>query len=157
MPHMLKTHAIEFFNMIVVEAIEDLTSRFAGADEAHLTQSAQLMRHGGLGHVQFFGKRADAHLAIEEQGDDPHAAGVAEGAEQFGELNGFEFGEFHIIEYLSKRSYITSGNKPCQVIGFAPLNVLRKSFVDQTFSTLLIKPNNTGIIQRPRRGQMILD
>lgn len=81
MLYMLKTHAIEFFNMIVVEAIEDLPACFTRADEAHLPQSAQLMRHGGFGHVQFFGKRADAHLAIEEQGDDPHAAGVAEGAE----------------------------------------------------------------------------
>ena len=98
MLHMLKTHAIKFFDVIVVEAIEDLPAIFPRPHETHLTQSAQLVRHGGFGHVQLLGKRADAHLAIEEQGDDPHAAGVAEGAEEFGKLNGFEFGEFHNIE-----------------------------------------------------------
>jgi len=82
----------------------------------HLTQSTQLMGYGGLAHCESISQRADAHLSFDKQGDNPHAAGVAEGAEELGKLNGFEFGEFHgfIVEYMNKYSYIIVKEKDCQ-------------------------------------------
>jgi hypothetical protein len=79
--------------MLIMKCVKDLPPFFARADEAHLAQSSQLMRHGGLGHFESFRQSADAHLAL----DDSHAAGVTEGAEKFSKLDGFEFGEFHNI------------------------------------------------------------
>ena len=78
--------------MVVVDRIKDLPARFARADEMHLAQPAQLMRDGGFGHAEPIGNRADAHFPVDELGDDADAARVAEGAEEFGELDGFEFG-----------------------------------------------------------------
>jgi hypothetical protein len=92
---MIKPHAVEFVDVLVFERVKNLPSFFARADEAHLAQSAQLMGYGGLGHIESFGQGADTHLAFDEQGDNPHAAGVAEGAEKFSKLDSFEFGEFH--------------------------------------------------------------
>ena len=62
-----------------------------------MPQPTQLMRNGGFGHCKSIGQRADAHLAFQQKGDDPDAAGVAEGAEELSKLNGFEFGEVHNI------------------------------------------------------------
>ena len=65
--------------------------------QVHLAQSAQLVRDGRFGHVQPFCQWADAHLAFDQKRENPHAAGIAEGAEEFSELDGFEFTEFHDI------------------------------------------------------------
>lgn len=82
-------------DVIVVERVEDLPARFARADEAHVAQSAQLVRDGRVGHAESLGEDAHAFFAVHEQGNEADAAGVAEGAEEFGEFDGFEFGQFH--------------------------------------------------------------
>jgi len=97
MHYMIEPHAVEFLDVLVFERVKNLSSFFARADDAHLAQSAQLMGYGGLSHIESFGQRADTHLAFDKQGDDSHADGVAEGAEKFSKLNGFEFCEFHNV------------------------------------------------------------
>jgi hypothetical protein len=81
--------------MVIVERVKDLPPVFACADEVHLTQPAQLMRHGRLSHFEFFGESADTHFTFHQKGDKADAAGIAEGAEEFSKFDGFEFGEFH--------------------------------------------------------------
>ncbi len=81
--------------MVVVYRVKDLPARFARTDEMHLPQPAQLMGDGGFGHTESIRKGAHALFAVHEQGDETDAARVAEGAEEFGEFDGFEFGEFH--------------------------------------------------------------
>ena len=78
--------------MLIIKSVEDLPASFSRADQMHLPQAAQLMRHCGFAHREPFGQRADAHLAFQQEGDDPHTAGIAQGAEEFSKLNGFEFG-----------------------------------------------------------------
>ena len=90
-------HAIQLLDVFNFKFVKNLSSFFSRADNAHLTQSAQLMRYGGFGHFEFFGKHADAHLAFAYYGDDSDAACIAESAEEFGKLDGFEFCEFHIV------------------------------------------------------------
>jgi len=59
------------------------------------------MRNGRLGHFKAFCQSADAHLSFNEQGDDANAAGVTEGAKEFGELNGFKFLYFSYAQPIS--------------------------------------------------------
>lgn len=56
-----------------------------------MPQPAQLMRNGRFAHGESFCQRADAQLAFQQKGNDAHAAGVAEGAEELGQLDGLEF------------------------------------------------------------------
>ena len=73
-----------------------------------MPQTAQLMRHRGFAHREPICQRANAHLAFEQKSNDAHTAGVAEGAKEFCKLNGFEFSELHLYEYMNKYSYINS-------------------------------------------------
>ena len=83
--------------MVIFDGVEDLPARLARADKVHLSQPAQLMRDGGLGHAEVFCQSIDAHFPVHELGNDAHAAGITEGAEEFSKLNRFEFVEFHDI------------------------------------------------------------
>lgn len=105
---MVETHVVQFGYMVIVYAVENLPARFSSTHKPHLPQSAQLMRDSRLCHFESLRQSAYAHLAFDEQGNNPHAACVAEGAKEFGKLDGFEFGEFHVltIEYMNKYSYI---------------------------------------------------
>lgn len=70
--------------MVIVQCVKDLSARFSGADEMHLTQSTQLMRDGGFGHAESIRNGADGHFPADEQRNDADAARVAEGTEEFG-------------------------------------------------------------------------
>src|SRR5262245_65162791 len=83
--------------MIISERIKDLPACLPCTQEVHVTQSAQLMRYGGFAHCESHCQRTNAHLTFEQQGNDAYAAGVAESAEEFRKLDGFEFGEFHCM------------------------------------------------------------
>ena len=78
----------EFDDVVVVQADEHIASPLAGADDAFVAQSAQLVRDGGFGQSQPRDEFADAHLPIHERADDAHARGVAEGLEEAGEAGG---------------------------------------------------------------------
>lgn len=106
MLHVFKSPPEQLGNMFVIEAVENLPPYLTGAHDALQAQSAQLMRDGGRAHLEFLCQHADAHFVFDERGNDPHAAGVAESAEQVGESGGFKFGQGHdIVEYMNKRSY----------------------------------------------------
>ena len=83
--------------MFIVKSVEDLPASFPRADQMHLPQPAQLMRHSGFAHCESFRQRANAHLAFKQESNDAHAAGVTEGAEEFSKLDSFEFGKLHNI------------------------------------------------------------
>ena len=83
--------------MIVRERVEDLPARFAGANEMHLPQPTQLVRYRRFAHCESICQGANAHLALEQNGNNAHAAGIAEGAEEFRKLDRFEFGQFHLM------------------------------------------------------------
>jgi hypothetical protein len=82
-------------DMVIVYGVKDLPARFARADKVHLAQTAQLVGDGGFGHAESIGKGADALFAVHKQGNEADAVRVAEGAEEFGKFDGFEFGKFH--------------------------------------------------------------
>lgn len=106
MLHVFESPAEQLGDMFIVERIEHLPPILAGAHDALEAQSSQLVRDGGGAHLEFLRQRADAHFVFEKCGNDPHAAGIAERAEQVGESGGFKFGQGHeIIEYMNKRSY----------------------------------------------------
>ena len=94
---MVQSQCEQARDVVIFDGVEDLPARLARADEMHLTQPAQLMRDSGLSHAEPFGEGADAHFPVHELGNDADAAGIAEGAEEFGKLDGFEFVEFHNI------------------------------------------------------------
>jgi hypothetical protein len=83
--------------VIIVQTVKDLPACFSRAYKMHLPESAQLMGDGGFSHFESIRQRADAHLTFDQDGDNPYTASVTESAEQFGKLDGFEFGKFHNI------------------------------------------------------------
>ena len=97
MVYMLQPEAIEFCNVVVVKRVKDLASILAAAHQAQLTQSAQLMRDSGLGHLELRRELTDVHFAFQQNGNDPQASWVAEGAEQVGQMGGRVFFKYHNI------------------------------------------------------------
>src|SRR4026208_1846018 len=83
--------------VIVIQGVKDLPAGFSGAEQMHVPQSTQLMGNGGFGHCKSLCQCADAPLAFQQKSNDAYATGVAQGAEELSQLNGFEFGEFHNI------------------------------------------------------------
>jgi hypothetical protein len=67
--------------MVIVERVKDLPPIFASSQEFHLAQSAQLMRHGRLGHAELRRDLAHVHFTIKQNGNDPQAGRVAQGGE----------------------------------------------------------------------------
>ena len=80
-------------DVIVIEAIKDLPPLFARPDETHLSQSAHVVRNRRLADADGFGQCAHVPLAIRQRLNDTHAAGVAEGPDQFSHLRGGAFVE----------------------------------------------------------------
>ena len=76
-----------------VQAVKDLSSLFVCFYEPHLAQGSHMMRNGRLAQASRFGQRAHVLLAFGQHGDDAHAAGVAERAEQFRHVGGGMFVE----------------------------------------------------------------
>lgn len=95
MLHVIETHAIEFRHMVIIQGVKHLSPLLATAHEAHLTQSAQLMRDGRLGHLELRGNLAHVHFAFEQNGNDPQARRVAESAKQVSQMGGGRFFEEH--------------------------------------------------------------
>ncbi len=81
MLNMVKPEGKQARYVVVIEAVKNLPACFSGADEVHLSQSTHLVGYSRLGHFESCRESADAHLSFDEQGNNPHAAGVAEGAE----------------------------------------------------------------------------
>lgn len=84
--HMLKPHAVESGNMVIIERVEDLAAFLAASDEAHLAQPAQLMGYGRFSHRESVCNITDVHFAIEQNGNDPQAGRVTEGTEQVSQV-----------------------------------------------------------------------
>ena len=88
MLHVIKTHAIEFRNMVIVKRIIDLPPLLAGTDQFHMPQSTQLMRYRGLGHGKLRRDITHVHLPFEQNGNDTQTRRVTEGAEQISQVCG---------------------------------------------------------------------
>ena len=93
MRYVVESHAIELRHMVIVQSIVNLPSILAAAYKPHLTQSAQLMRNGRLGHSELNCDLTDIHFAFKQNGYDPQARRVAEGAEQVSQMGGGLFFE----------------------------------------------------------------
>ena len=98
-----------------IQAVKDLSPLFTRLYEPHLPQRAHVMRNRRLAQANRFGQRADVLFAFDQHGNDTHATGVAESAEQFGEVRGGMLvkhnrfrsttsGHSLIIEYLFRYS-----------------------------------------------------
>lgn len=72
-------------DVLIVEGVEDLSSRATRTHEPQAAQQAQLMRDGGLREVHPARKVLDAEFGAREGVEDPDARGVAEHAEGFRE------------------------------------------------------------------------
>ena len=70
--------------MFILYTIKDLFSLTAHLDNVHLPQAAQMVRHSRFADADRFSQRSDVHLTADQQRENAHAAGVAEGAEKFG-------------------------------------------------------------------------
>ena len=79
--YMVKAEAVEFCNVIIVKRVVNLPSILAAADEAHLTQSPQLVRNCRFRHGKSSGDISNVHFPFEQYGNDPQTGWVAEGAE----------------------------------------------------------------------------
>jgi len=93
MQNMVEPTLEQLDDMLIVQGHEDVASLLAGADEAFVAQTAQLMRNGGPGQPEALHQFAHTHLAAHERIEDAHAGGVAEGSEEIGKAGGYGRGE----------------------------------------------------------------
>jgi hypothetical protein len=88
MLHMIKPHAIEFGDVVIVQAIKDLSSILATAHKPHVTQPAQLMGDSRFSDFKPGRDVTHVHFTFKQNGDDPQTGGVAEGTEQVSQMGG---------------------------------------------------------------------
>ncbi len=84
--YVVQPQEIKLCYMVIVERVIDLSPVLAAADEPHVAQPAQLMRHSRLAHFELSRNISNVHLALEQNRDDPQAGRVAEGAEQVSQV-----------------------------------------------------------------------
>ena len=137
MLYVIQTLPEERRDMVVIQPVVDLPAVLARSDQPQLSQPPQMMRNGRLAHADRFGQGAYIHLALCQERNQPHSAGIAEGPEQFGHLAGRSLVEggvlgtlarhFGIPEYLFRCSYPSRSLFGCQPWRFkarlAPLGV----------------------------------
>lgn len=99
MQDVIETAPKEFDDVVIIEANKDVTPLLAGADEAFVAQSAQLMGDGGLGHSQAVHQFADANLSIQQGGNDEDACRIAQRVEQAGKVGG-NFGSDGFLRHV---------------------------------------------------------
>jgi hypothetical protein len=81
-------------NMIVIQGIIDHLAVSSVFDQGSLLKHPQLMRYGGLGHVQEIGNVTDTHLGFGQCPKDPYSGGIAEYLEKFCQIiEGFLLGQ----------------------------------------------------------------
>jgi hypothetical protein len=85
---MVKAEAVQLYHVIVVEGVKDLAPILATAHQAQLAQPAQLVRHGRFTHLKLRGKLTDIPFAFQQNGNDPQAGRVTQGAEQVSQTGG---------------------------------------------------------------------
>ncbi len=86
MEDMIEAALEEIGDVVIIEAVEDRAALFAGANQAHLAEGAELVGGGRLADPDLSGEGADIDLAFKEGGDHPNSGGVAEGTEELGHL-----------------------------------------------------------------------
>jgi len=81
----LTEQAVDVF---VIQSVEDVPSLFAGFDQPHLAQGRQLVRYGGVRHLQCSSQLVHAEFALHQRGEDAHPGGVAERLESLSQSSG---------------------------------------------------------------------
>jgi hypothetical protein len=115
MPHVIQAMPEQIGSMRI-QAIKDLTPVFTRLHEPHLAQRAHMVRNRRFAQANHFSQCANVLFALDEDGNDAHAAGIAERAEQLGDVRGGMFiqrgGSWSttcshslIIEHLFRYSY----------------------------------------------------
>ena len=95
--YMIETQAIELRHVVIVKSIKDLTPVLPAAHEPQLTQSAQLVRNSRFCHYELTGEIPDVFFTFQQHGNDSQTGRVAQGAEQFSQMGGGVFFEYHNI------------------------------------------------------------
>jgi hypothetical protein len=75
-------------DMLVFHLVKDFTAVFAGPDELHLAEAAQVMRDGRFADADGLGQGGNVHFAFREYRDKAHSAGIAEDAKQLCDMGG---------------------------------------------------------------------
>jgi hypothetical protein len=73
---------IQVSDVFIVQGIKHLAAFFAGANQAHLAESAQLVRNGGVTEPYGLGEGANVFLALSQFRDNAYPAGIAKCAKE---------------------------------------------------------------------------
>ena len=77
---------VEELGHVGVDTVKHLATLPTRFDQSHLPQHAQVVRDSRFTQIDRFGECADILFSFDEHGDEAHAAGVTEGAKQFGHV-----------------------------------------------------------------------
>jgi hypothetical protein len=75
----------------ILYPVKDFFPMPAGLDKSHLAQAAQVVADGRFADAYQVCQVADVHFTLGQHGQDPHPAGIAEGAEQLRYMRGSVF------------------------------------------------------------------
>jgi hypothetical protein len=70
-------------DVIVFDAVMDFLAVPPGYHQTHLAQAAQVVRDSRLADPYGLRQSTDVHFLLYQDRQDPHPAGIAEGAEKF--------------------------------------------------------------------------
>lgn len=73
-------------DVVVDESVVDVAAHLSGVYQPGLTQYAELVAHGGLGDVEGFDQRVDAHLPLPQKAEDTQASRIGEPLEEANRL-----------------------------------------------------------------------
>jgi hypothetical protein len=78
-------------DVLVLGSIINLSSLPARLNEPHLAEPSHVVGDRGFADADHLGQGAHVHLSMRQRREDPDAAGIAEGSEQFRDMGGRVF------------------------------------------------------------------